>query len=478
MTTVRRSAAVLAASAVLCVTLAQTAVAGGDVRAPSPDAPSATPAPSAPPANGAPTTSSTSTPAAPAAHAGLSAPRPSSLPPGLYGTEDPAEDGVWRQSLAMLGQYAAGQRPARSAILWLKGQQCASGAFPTYRADPGAPCDADTATDPNATAAAVQALSTLGGQRPVMLSALNWLRGVQNADGGWGHTPGGPSDANSTSLVIGALSATGIRPSSFRSPEGHHAYDALLGLAVPCGKDGKSGKGGAGTGATGGFAYQRAPEGQGSGTARPVADNDATAAAVLAGVGKRMVVAPVKAGPAPVCRRTARLTPERAARNGAAYLASALAATGHLDRPPVPGTSDSTPLADPGSTADAVAALASSGYANQAAGALEWLKKNAGPWAAENGPAAYAQLIFAAHTTGTDPRDFGGLDLVRLLNATGPAPTPVPSITAQPVAEIRNGGLGGTGFGIVWVIGIGLAAGIAIGYLLSSRGRTGQHQEL
>ncbi|MFJ1599736.1 prenyltransferase/squalene oxidase repeat-containing protein [Streptomyces sp. NPDC088261] len=478
MTTVRRSAAVLAASAVLCVTLAQTAVAGGDVRAPSPDAPSSTPAPSSanpstpapsspapasPPAGTSPTTSSTSTPATPA---GLTAPRRAALPPGLYGTADPTRDGVWRQSLAMLGQYAAGQRPANSAILWLKGQQCASGAFPTYRADPTAPCDADTVTDPNATAAAVQALSTLGGQRPVMLSALNWLRSVQNPDGGWGHRPGGPSDANSTSLVIGALSATGIRPSSFRSSEDHHAYDALLGLALPCGK---------GTGRTGGFAYQR---GAGTGTEQLVADNDATAAAVLAGVGKRMVVAPVKAGPAPVCRGTSGLTPERAARNGAAYLASALARTGHLDRPPLPGTSDSTPLADPGSTADAVAALASSGYANQAAGALEWLKKNAGPWAAENGPAAYAQLIFAAHTTGTDPRNFGGLNLVKLLNATGPAPTPVPSITAQPVAEIQSGGLGGTGFGILWVIGIGLAAGVAIGYLLSNRGRAGQHQQL
>lgn len=472
MTTVRRSAAVLAASAVLCVTLAQTAVAGGDVRAPSPAVPrpgSPSPTPSSPAPSARTTTSSTASPLTPAVTSAVrsratsavaSAPSAGALPVGLYGTKDPTHDGVWRQSLAMLGQYAGGQRPANSAILWLKGQQCATGAFPTYRAQ-HTPCDPAQGGDPNATAAAVQALSTLGGQRPWMLKALNWLHTVQNADGGWSHRPGGPSDANSTSLVIGALSSAGVRPSSFRSPQGRHAYDALVALALPCDAARKASAGG-------GFAYRRPASGA------LVADGDATAAGVLGGVGKRMVVAPVKPGPAPACRGKGEKSPESAARNGAAYLAAALAGTGHLDRPPMPGTSDSTPLPDPGSTADAVAALAASGYAQQAAGALEWLKKNAGPWAAENGPAAYAQLIFAAHTTGTDPRDFGGIDLVRLLNATGPAPTPVPSVTAQPLDEIRTGSVGASGFGVLWIIGIGLAAGVAIGYVLSNRRKAPQ----
>ena len=63
--------------------------------------------------------------------------------------------------------------------------------------------------DSNSTAIAVQALSTIGRQRPVMQKSLSWLKSVQNKDGGWGYSPGSPSDANSTSLVIGALTVAG-----------------------------------------------------------------------------------------------------------------------------------------------------------------------------------------------------------------------------------------------------------------------------
>ncbi|MFE3139569.1 prenyltransferase/squalene oxidase repeat-containing protein [Streptomyces scopuliridis] len=437
MTTVRRCAAALVATAVLCVALAPAAVAGGDV----PAAPGASPSPDPDPAPVEPS------PAEPA---------PVVIPPGLYGEKDPTYDGVWRQSLAMMGQFAASVRPANQAVAWLKGQQCANGAFPAYRPDPATPCDAKTMVDSNATAAAVQALSTLGEQRPAMDRAIAWLRSVQNKDGGWSYTPGTPSDANSTSLVIGALTAVGVRPTSVRSPEGKNAYDALVGLSIPC-----TTEAGADAGA---FAYQPDASGKLS------ANDDATAAAVLAGVGKRLVSGPVKAGPAPECVPAGDLSPERAARNGAAYLASALAATGHLDQPPMPGADDSAPLPDIGNTAEAVLALTATGYGDQANRALEWLKQNSGAWAQENGPAAYAQLILAAHATDTDPRNFGGIDLVERLNATGPAPKAV-AVPASP-AVAAKAGVDDGGRAMLWLIVMGLVVAGYIGFRINIRGKT------
>ncbi|MFB6980193.1 prenyltransferase/squalene oxidase repeat-containing protein [Streptomyces scopuliridis] len=434
MTIVRRCAAALAATTVLCVALAPAAVAGGDVPAAPGASPSAEPAPEPSPAE----------------------PAPVVIPPGLYGEKDPTYDGVWRQSLAMMGQFAAHVRPANQAVAWLKGQQCANGAFPAYRPEPSTPCDAKTMVDSNATAAAVQALSTLGGQRPAMDRAIAWLRSVQNKDGGWSYAPGTPSDANSTSLVIGALTTAGVRPSAVRSPEGKNAYDALVGLSIPC-----TTASGADAGA---FAYQPDPSGKLS------ANDDATAAAVLAGVGKRLVSGPVKAGPAPDCVSSADPSPERAARNGAAYLTSALAATGHLDLPPMPGADDSAPQPDIGNTAEAVLALTAAGYGDQANRALEWLKQNSGAWAQENGPAAYAQLILAAHATDTDPRNFGGIDLVERLNATGPAPKTI-AVPASPAAAASTSVDDG-GRAVLWLIVMGLVVAGYIGFRISIRRKT------
>lgn len=147
--TVRRSAAALAATAtVLCAAAAPAAVA----------APSPSPSPSA------------------------------ALPSGLYGTTDPTYDGVWRQSLAFVSQRAVGVTPAAKAVDWLIGQQCDSGAFPAYRPDSSVPCDAKTMIDTNATAAAVQALHEVGGHADLVATGVDWLKSVQNEDGGWGYT--------------------------------------------------------------------------------------------------------------------------------------------------------------------------------------------------------------------------------------------------------------------------------------------------
>jgi hypothetical protein len=388
-----------------------------------------------------------------AAPAVAATPSPSAslpLPAGLYGTTDPTYDGVWRQSLALLAQHTVDVKPAAGAVDWLTGQQCANGAFAAFRPDPSKPCDAKLMVDTNSTAAAVQALAALGGHDAATGKAVTWLKSVQNTDGGWGYAPGGASDTNSTSVVVGALTAVGGKPQDVRKG-GRSPYDALLKLALPCGGDG-----------AGAFAFQ--PDKKG----KLVANADATAAGVLGTLGKGLVVEPGPKATATACASDAS-NPQRAAANGAAHLSEALAEDGHLTSS-LPGSTDQP---DYGNTADAVVALAAQGGPERAAGPLKWLERNSAGWAEQNGPAAYAQLVFAAHATGTDPRHFGGTDLVRQLNATGPAPQAVAAKSSAEDADDGSGENSGSG-NVWWMVGAGLAAGAGIGFLLSGRNKRRQ----
>lgn len=427
MTTVRRSATALAASAVLCVAAAPTAFA-------------------------APT------------------PKPSAvLPSGLYGTADPTYDGVWRQSLALLAQDTVGVTPAAKAVDWLAGQQCDSGGFTSYRADAAKACDPKAPLDSNATASAVQTLAAVGGQDATVKKSIDWLKSVQNKDGGWGYNPGGASDANSTSLVIGALAAAGEKADAVKSKDGRTPDDALLTFAKACG--GKDG---------GAFVYQ---------TKSPGIVADSTAAGVLAAHGKGLAAtAGAKDAKGTACEKATTL--EGAAHNGATYLATALAKTGHLNTPPMPGAEDPAEKPDYGNTADAVVALSAQGLPDAAEKSLGWLQKNSAAWAKESGPAAYAQLIFAAHATGTDPKSFGSTDLVAGLNATGPTPE---STTGKPAADNADtsdnadsadnadkgkDGDDSSGLGVWWIIGAFFVASVGAGFLLSGRKKNQKTQQL
>ncbi|MFC5953529.1 prenyltransferase/squalene oxidase repeat-containing protein [Streptomyces pratens] len=393
--------------------------------------------------------------AAPAAADSSPSPSPSqqALPSALYGKSDPQYDGVWRQSLALLAQHTVGAEPPKEAVDWLAGQQCADGSFAPFRADTGTACDAKTMVDTNQTAAAVQALAALGGHDAVTGKALDWLKSVQNKDGGWGYTAGGDSDANSTSVVVGALAAAGEKPAEVVK-DGKSPYDALLKLALPCDTEGDG---------AGAFAFQPDKKGE------LVANADATAAGVAGSLGAGLVVEPGKgrSGAADAACEKAR-TPEQAAANGAAHLTDALAAEGHLVSA-LPGAEDQP---DYGNTADAVVALAAQGATEPAAKSVAWLEKNAADWAAQSGPAAYAQLIFAAHATGADPRAFGGTDLVKQLTATGPA---APAADAsgekngQEQKDEKEKDDSGSGSGVWWALGICLAAVAGVGILVGSR---------
>ncbi|MEW2074022.1 prenyltransferase/squalene oxidase repeat-containing protein [Streptomyces sp. NPDC013433] len=388
--------------------------------------------------------------ATPAAADTSPSPSPSQgLPSALYGDGDPQYDGVWRQSLALLAQHTVGVEPSKAAVDWLTGQQCADGSFAPYRADTAKACDAKTMVDTNQTAAAVQALAALGGHDDVTDKAVDWLKSAQNEDGGWGYTAGGASDTNSTSVVIGALAAAGEKPAEVKK-DGKSPYDALLKLALPCEGDG-----------AGAFAFQPDKKGE------LVANADATAAGVLGSLGAGLVVEPGKGeAKAAACEKAD--GPEQAAANGAAYLTDALAENGHLTSA-LPGAEDQP---DYGNTADAVVALAAQGSEEQAGKSLAWLEKNAADWATQSGPAAYAQLIFAAHATGADPRDFGGTDLVKQLGATGPAAAEKTAETKSD--EKKDESESDSGFGVWWFVGVCLVAGIGIGFLISGRAKKQQ----
>ncbi|MFF1699794.1 prenyltransferase/squalene oxidase repeat-containing protein [Streptomyces sp. NPDC058257] len=379
--------------------------------------------------------------AAPAAFADTASPSPSAgLPSGLYGDSDPKFDGVFRQSYALLAQDAVGVKPAAKSVDWLTGQQCASGGFTAYRADASEPCDSKTMVDSNMTASAVQALAALGGQDKAVEKSVGWLKSAQNTDGGWGYSPGMDSDANSTGIVIGALAAAGEKPQSVKSRDGKSAYDALPALSMSCEKDG------------GAFGLADVKSG------KPAPNADATAAGVLGAHGKGLVVDEAKKeAAAPKCAKAD--TAEQAASNGTGYLLKTLAKGDDHLMSSMPGAKN---MPDLGNTADSVLALAAAGQPEQAKKSAEWLAKNSADWAKKSGPAAYAQLIFAAHASGLDARDFGGADLVERLNATGPAPQ-----TTEKAADEKKDSDDGGGVSVWWIIGVGMVAGVGIGFLYS-----------
>ncbi|MFJ9852991.1 prenyltransferase/squalene oxidase repeat-containing protein [Streptomyces sp. NPDC101150] len=398
--------------------------------------------------------------AAPAAYAADAAPSasPKELPAGLYGSKDPQYDGVWRQSLALLAQDTMGVRPAASGIDWLTGQQCADGSFTGFRADPGKACDAKTMRDTNQTGAAVQALAALGGHDDTVKKAVKWLKSVQNEDGGWSSMPGSPSDANSTSVVIGALASVDEKPASVTAKKnGKSPYDALRAFQLGC--DAKEGERGA-------FAFQ--PK---DGKLAPNAD--ATAAAALGALGKGFVVAPagkdvdepVEALACKDGKPGAKSSPERAASAASAYLVAQLDKNGQHLLSAMPGA-EAQP--DVGNTADAVVALAAGSHGAAAQKPLKWLEKNSADWAKQNGPAAYAQLVLAARAAGADPRSFGGTDLVAALNATGPKPAGSAAPSAGPEKDAKDSDSNGIPW---WIIGVGLAFGAGIGFLISGRNK-------
>lgn len=435
----RRCATALAAATVLCATTAPVASA---------TAPSAPHGPAAAQAAGA-----------------AQGARAAKLPDALYGSGDPKYDGVWRQSLALLALDGAGAVPAKKAVDWLTGQQCDDGSFAAYRADPSAPCDPKKApSDINATTMAAQALAAVGGRGAQVGKAVEWLTSHQNKDGGWGYAPGSPSDANSTSLAIGALRAMDKDPAKVTT-DGASAYDGLLSFQLTCDAKGAEGV----PGSEGAFTYQ--PDKKG----RLTPNDDASAAAALAGTGQGILIEPLdrkkKSVPlAPLkCADGAAAAdglkePKAAAGAGAAYVSASLKRNdGHFTTV-LPGSDKPRP--DYANTADAVIALAAGGHREEADASLKWLGKNLDKWdKAKNDPAALSTLMLASRATGHEPTELAGTNLLTRLNKTGPAPAEMPESAADKKKSEDDGATIP-----VWAfIIVGLAVGAGFGILLSGR---------
>jgi hypothetical protein len=377
---------------------------------------------------------------------------------GIFGSQDPTYDGVYRQSLAIIGLLATGHTPNAPAVNWLLSQQCTDGAFTAYRADTTKPCTA-AAEDENSTALAIQALAALG--RPTT-TAIAALRHFQLADGGfYDNTAFGPaaSDANSTGLAESAFVAAGVAPSTVTSTTGKTADDYLRSIQIAC------------SAASGAGAFDT----QGEATLH--ANDYATVQAMLGQLGKSFPVGAVTGGATPPCPTT--ITDAASSATAAtAYLAARLVAS-HGAIPSAFGSG-----IDWTTTANAIIDLeaANAGF-DAITAALPAMEANAKAYVQPKGVYAagpLGTLLVLAHASSLNPSPFAAVDLVAALNGierTAPvvAPAPKPSPSPSDPTSVTLPMTGATdvrpiGSVSAVLVGLGLAA------LAVSRRRTGERR--
>ncbi len=117
------------------------------------------------------------------------------------------ETGLYSDALAILGLVAARRPVPAQAITYLRANQCPDGGFAH---DPGCIPKADTDTTSMVIAVAAGAGTSAGvaWDDAWYARARSWLRSALNDDGGYPHTPGGATNANSTGLALSAIAAT------------------------------------------------------------------------------------------------------------------------------------------------------------------------------------------------------------------------------------------------------------------------------
>lgn len=331
------------------------------------------------------------------AELGMASPAHASSTTGLYGAADPTYDGVYRQSLAIIGLTSHGVKPSAAAVTWLISQQCKDGSFQEFRADTTKPCDTVDAAngkgpDSNATSLALLALMSIDNTNLASQSVINkavdsadaaglWLSKHQNADGGWSYYAGSPSDSNSTGLALAAL---GTQAPNRQQPNIVRGTKFLASLVTPCG----AADGGA-------LVYQKG--------SKP--DGLSSAQGLYGLVGSVPVRTAGKLGPAPKCagNPTNRIS---------SYLSTKLAGAGTL-------ASSFGDGPDYTATATAVVDLAAAGVARTAVSkATSALKSAAAGYATPaTGPnaAALGLLLAVAKATGSNAKSFGGVDLLSTL---------------------------------------------------------------
>lgn len=320
---------------------------------------------------------------------------------GLFGSQDPTYDGVYRQSFALMGLHTAGAPVPNAAVAWLIGQQCADGSFMAFRADTSTPCppsdpQAFTGPDTNSTALAVAALIQVGNgpdAESAVQAAQTWLLEQQARGGGFPYFSGGTADTNSTGLAVAALRMVGSESRAVQRAEGY-VRRAMSGCSAPAEQ-------------VGGVPYQPGllPDGLSSSQA-------------LLGL----------AGAFPVAQRTQRQAAPRVTCDAKGKPTDPTAAATRWIAATITANQGSLPdaftpeQADWNSTALGVVAMAAtrtSGRATQLA--MRALTVNADAYVFDGTayrPAALGTLILAAYSTGANPEDFGGIDLPEQLLAT------------------------------------------------------------
>jgi hypothetical protein len=171
---------------------------------------------------------------------------------GLFGKPD-VFSAAYKQALALLAistlddaQVTPDDETAVGAGLdWLAGQQCANGGWQGYKLS-GVACGplssdpsdslAYVGADSNTTALVVQAFAAFGVTDAPVPDALDYLRGLQNADGGFEFSSGSGSDPNSTALAIQAFLAVGTDPATLTKGS-NTPYTYLQGLQLDCAAD-------------------------------------------------------------------------------------------------------------------------------------------------------------------------------------------------------------------------------------------------
>lgn len=308
---------------------------------------------------------------------------------GLFGAADPTYDGVYRQSLSILALDAADAPVPATAITWLTSQQCADGSFMAYRASTAVPCTAPdpaafSGPDSNSTALAALALRAVDRDAAANKAVAALLRS-QNADGGWGYTLGGASDANSTGLAAATLSTE----QSAQAKAGRAARTYLGRIAGACEK-----------GASG-LPFQ-------AGSAM----NDLASAQALAGITDGLDAEPAERFARTTTSCTAPLS-TRVAR----YLAAGITKGQGL----LPSAMDPT-VADANTTAWAVLGLVGAKQgAAQVRQATKAIAGKASQTARKDGvvqPAAAAMLALVAEATDGSATRFGGVNPVALITGS------------------------------------------------------------
>ena len=170
---------------------------------------------------------------------------------GLFGTEQQLGDyyaGTFIQGLAFSALKAAGQTVDAAAISWLTNQQCQGGGWTIPDQTVGGGCTEDptdfSGPDNQTTSVVVQGLSAQGAVTAgIEASALSYFTSGQDADGGWSDYPNTSADpqqtdSQSTGLVIQALLALGLSPTTATyTSSGHSPVSALLSFVVTSGSD-------------------------------------------------------------------------------------------------------------------------------------------------------------------------------------------------------------------------------------------------